>query len=153
MRKIKIDNKEYTFEFTIEASLYDECTEKLTTFIANMGDAQNNNDIKKVVSSISNIPQTALSMFYAGLLEYHGENGDGEIISKKDAKILLRKYFKEKEGTGEDDFYSLMSLMIEIMGEDGFFKRVGLEKMFQVGEETVKKTAAKKMTTQKATKK
>lgn len=135
MKTIKIGEKEYKFEFTIEASLFNDCTEKLATFIANIGEAQSKADIKQIVSSISDIPQTALTMFYAGLLEHHGEDGDGSIITKKDAKRLIKQYFAENKDTGSDDFYSVLELMLECMGDDGFFKRVGLEKMFAKAEE------------------
>lgn len=137
MKTIKIGEKEYKFEFTVEASLFNECTEKLTTFIANIGEAQNKSELKQIVASISDIPQTALTMFYAGLLEYHGEDGDGSVMSKKDAKRLIKQYFTENKDTGNDDFYSVLTLMIECMGDDGFFKRVGLEKMFATAEQTL----------------
>lgn len=133
MKTIKIGDKEYKFEFTIEASLLNECTEKLTTFMANISEAQNQSDIKQIVASISDIPQTALTMFYAGLLEHHGEDGDGSVTTKKDAKKLIKQYFAENKDT--DNFYSLLELMIECMGDDGFFKRIGLEKMFAKAEE------------------
>lgn len=135
MKTIKIGEKEYKFEFTIEASLFNDCTEKLTTFIANIGEAQSKADIKQIVSSISDIPQTALTMFYAGLLEHHGEDGDSSVTTKKDAKRLIKQYFVENKDTGNDDFYSILELMLECMGDDGFFKRVGLEKMFAKAEE------------------
>lgn len=134
MKTIKIGEKEYKFEFSIEASLFNDCTERLTTFIANIGEAQSKADIKRIVSSISDIPQTALAMFYAGLLEHHGEDGDGSVMTKKDAKRLIKQYFAENKDTGNDDFYSVLTLMIECMGDDGFFKRVGLEKMFAEAE-------------------
>lgn len=149
MKTIKIGNREYKFEFTIEASLFNECTEKLTTFIANIGEAQNKAEIKQIISSISDIPQTALTMFYAGLLEHHGEDGDRSVLNKKDAKRLIKEYFAENKDTGNDDFYSLMTLMIECMGDDGFFKRVGLEKMFADGEATLKKDPQNEKATKK----
>ena len=84
MKSIKIGNKDYKFEFTIEASLYGECTEALTAFLTNVGSAGTN--LKEVLKSISDIPQTALTLFYAGLLEHHGEDGDGTVTTQKDAK-------------------------------------------------------------------
>lgn len=134
MKTIKIGDKEYKFEFTIEASLFNECTEKTTTFMTNISEAQSKADIKQIISSISDIPQTTLTMFYAGLLEHHGEEGDGSVITKKDAKRLIKQYFVENKDTDNDNFYSLLELMIECMGDDGFFKRIGLEKMFAKAE-------------------
>ena len=49
MKKMKIGEKEYTFEFTIEASLFNECTEKLTTFITNIDEAKNEQDLKQLI--------------------------------------------------------------------------------------------------------
>lgn len=151
MKTIKIGEKEYKFEFTIEASLFNECTEKLTTFMANIGEAQDKAELKQMITSISDIPQTALTMFYAGLLEHHGEDGDGTVLTKKDAKRLIKQYFAENKDTGNDDFYSVLTLMIECMGDDGFFKRVGLEKMFAAAEQTASENPQK--TKAKATKK
>lgn len=131
MKVIKIGNKEYKFEFTIEASLYGECTEALTAFLTDVGTAGGN--LKDVLKSISDIPQTALTLFYAGLLEHHGEDGDGTVCSKKDAKRLIKQYFEDKKDTDEADFYSIMALMIEVMEEDGFFKRTGLERVLEAG--------------------
>lgn len=133
MKVIKIGNKEYKFEFTIEASLYGECTEALTAFLTNVGSAGTN--LKEVLKSISDIPQTALTLFYAGLLEHHGEDGDGTVTTKKDAKSLIKQYFEDKKDTDEADFYAIMALMIEVMEEDGFFKRTGLEKILTAGME------------------
>lgn len=137
MKVIKIGNKEYKFEFTIEASLYGECTEALTAFLTNVGSAGTN--LKEVLKSISDIPQTALTLFYAGLLEHHGEDGDGTVTTKKDAKRLIKQYFEDKKDTDEADFYAIMALMIEVMEEDGFFKRTGLERILTAGTEKLPK--------------
>ena len=133
MKVIKIGNKEYKFEFTIEASLYGECTEALTAFLTNIGSAQGKADLKELLKSISDIPQTALTLFYAGLLEHHGEDGDGTVATKKDAKRLIKQYFEDNKDTDEADFYSIMALMIGVMEEDGFFKRTGLERVLEAG--------------------
>lgn len=136
MKVIKIGNKEYKFEFTIEASLYGECTEALTDFLANFGVVGN---VKDILKNISNIPQTALTLFYAGLLEHHGEDGDGTVTTKKDAKRLIKQYLEDKKDTDEADFYAILNLMIEVMEEDGFFKRTGLERVLEAGTEKLPK--------------
>ena len=136
MKVIKIGNKEYKFEFTIEASLYGECTEVLTAFLANFGVAGNVKDIPK---NISKLPQTALTLFYAGLLEHHGEDGDNTVPTKREAKQLIKQYFEDKKDTDEADFYAILALMIEVMEEDGFFKRTGLEKILTAGTEKLPK--------------
>lgn len=143
---ITIDEKDYKLEYTIEAALYKECTEKLIEFMGKtigaseaaivpkeMDEAQQyqylQNILHQTISGITNIPDVALTIFYAGLLEHHGEDGDRSIVTQKDAKRLVKKYFKEQENVenGVTDFVALINLCLEQMGEDGFFKRTGLE--------------------------
>lgn len=129
MKVINIGGKDYTFEFTIEASLYNECTEKTVGIINSMNEAKGNKSVKDMISTMSDIPQTTLTMFYAALLEHHGEDGDGSVINKKEAKKLIKQYFAEHTEDEKGNFYSVMELMIEIMEDDGFFKQIGLEQM------------------------
>lgn len=134
MLTLNIGGKDYNIEFTIEASLYNECTEKVTNLMVSIGEAQDKADIKSVLSSMSDIPQTTLTMFYAGLLEHHGADvGDGAIASIRDAKLLIRKYFDEHKEDDKGNFYSVMEMLIEQMGEDGFFRQIGLEQMMKKG--------------------
>lgn len=137
--ELRIDNKNYKLEYSIEASLCGYCTEAVSNFMGNFAEAQGKKDVKKMLSGITNIPQSVLPMFYAGLLEHHGEDGDRTVTSLNDAKTLLKKYFKENK---EENFYSLMQKLVEQMGNDGFFKQIGLEqitKMIQAkAEETTK---------------
>lgn len=144
---MNIGGDEYRLEFSVEASLYADCTAKLMEFL---GAAYGSGEIAKNVSkvqpekqaeairvaikeglqSVANIPDVAMTLFYAGLLEYHGIDGDQRVKSMRDAKRLVRAYFAEHEDDDQGDFYALLQLCIEQMGEDGFFKRIGLEKMF-----------------------
>lgn len=126
MKIINIGNKDYKFEFTIEASLYNECTEKVTNLLFSIEESQNKEDIKQLLSGLSDIPQTTLTMFYAGLLEHHGEDGDGTILTKKDAKALIKQYMDEHKEDGKGNFYEIMNEMIAVMEEDGFFNQIGL---------------------------
>lgn len=152
---LNIGGRDYKLEFTIEASLYGECTEKLINFMGKtMGAAEEKSitdglreqekaEVRKQllansISGISNMPDTGLTLFYAGLLEHHGEDGDKTITTKQDAKRLLKQYFSEHAGDGTDNFYDLVAMLMEQMGEDGFFQRTGLEKMLgQNGAEKV----------------
>jgi hypothetical protein len=126
MKIINIGNKDYKFEFTIEASLYNECTEKITNLLFSIEESQSKEDIKQLLSGLSDIPQTTLTMFYAGLLEHHGEEGDGTILTKKDAKALIKQYIDEHKEDDKGNFYEIMNEMIAIMEEDGFFNQIGL---------------------------
>ena len=122
---LNISGKDYKIEFSVEASLYGECTEKVINLMTAVNeDGDNADSIKAKFKGISDIPQVALSMFYAGLMEHHGtEEGDGEVPDKKTAKILLKSYIKENNG----NFWSVMEMLLDQMGEDGFFKLTGLE--------------------------
>lgn len=144
---LTIGGKEYKLEYTMEAALYDEGIEKLVSFMEKAFggiDTDDNSDMsdeeiaqkqeramKKGIAGISNIPAVTLSVFYAGLLEHHGtgKNGDRSIRSKEDAKDVLRAYLEEHEEDGTGNFYDLLMICVNQMGEDGFFRRIGLEKM------------------------
>ena len=144
MKTITINCKQYLFEFSIEASLYSEVTEKVTSLMFALDEAGDADDIQKMVSSLADVPKTSLTMFYAGLLEHHSH----EIRSIEDAKKLVKEYFAEDK---EQNFYTLMQDMIECMHDDGFFKQIGLEQMMAVPTEKEVKTPQdhKKKTTAK----
>lgn len=164
---LTIGGKEYKLEYTIEASLYDECTERLINFFGNTMGIANADQLtdgmeeeqkiearktlmKNSISGISNLPQTALAIFYAGLLEYHGPEGDNTVRSKQDAKQIVKEYFKEHKEDGTDNFYDLLSICLEQMVEDGFFNRTGLEKIVAQNEAAPKKNRAQRRAEAKA---
>lgn len=127
MKELKIGNKVYKVEYTIEASLCNECTEKVTNLMTGFAVAETEDAKKQFISTIADIPQTTLSMFFAGLLEHHGEDADKSVCNKDDAKKLLKQYLSENKSS----FYELMEVLIEEMGEDGFFDLIGLTKMME----------------------
>ena len=141
MKKITINKKEYTLVYSIEASLYDECTESvMNMFIkAGMGKgAAEENDteaaVDALVETVANLPQRTLTLFYAALLEHHGPEGDGSIQGMSDAKKLLAEYLKEKKKS----FRDVMEEMMDLMGKDHFFELIGLDKITSSLEEEVK---------------
>ena len=141
MKILTINSKEYMFEFSIEASLYNECTEKVTSLMVGIGAAQDKEDIKEIVSTISNIPLVAMTLFYAGLMEHHGINGDKSVITMASAKELVKEYLSEHKEDGQGNFYAIMNEMIACMGDDGFFELTGLSQMMKgEDEEATKKT-------------
>lgn len=149
---IKVGRDEYTIEFTFEASLYGECIEKVIAFMSAIPENGTADEIKHFITSLSDIPSTTLTMFYAGLMEHHGEDGDGTVTSKKDAKAILRAYIEENRDNEDGTFYAVMEKMIEQMGEDGFFDRIGLTKILSTEEPKKPKTPQdhkKKTTTTK----
>lgn len=143
MKVLEIGGKNYTFEFSIEASLYSECTEKVVELMSKM----DGKDAKAVISGISNIPKVVITMAHAGLLEHHSE----EIMSENDTKALIKQYLVEHKDDEKGNFYSLMEEMFACMGDDGFFKLIGLETMSEKTVKEMKKPQDHKKTA-KATK-
>ena len=146
MKRVTIGGKEYTFKYSVDASLYNECTESTMELLLNFGEAQGaaqaeNVDYmtaaRKVIGSITNIPQTALTLFYAGLLEYHGIEGDKSVRSLDDAKKLLKTYLAENEGLS---FYDVLTSLMETMGDDNFFALTGMDDMLSGGKKKGKKS-------------
>ena len=82
--ELKIGNKTYKIEFNIEASLNRECVDTITEFLCGV-DRESKNPIQAVLDSVKDKPKTVLAMLYAGLLEYHGVEGDGTVMSMSDA--------------------------------------------------------------------
>lgn len=141
MRVLKIGNEEYTFKFDIEASLYSECTEKVTSIMVGLSDVNDNDAKRNFIKSLSDIPQTALHMFHAGLLENHN-------VTLSDSKRLIAQYIREHKEDETGSFFGVMEMLIEDMANDGFFELIGLDNMIsrmevQAGELMSKKKEAK----------
>ena len=165
---LTIGGNEYRLEYSIEASLYADCTAKLVEFLGaaygssevakhlgNVAEGDRASAVRSVIreslQAVANIPDVAITLFYAGLLQYHGLEGDKTVTSMRDAKSIVRQYFEDHKDDGEGDFYSIMQICIEQMGEDDFFRRVGLEKMFSPNQNQGNKPVPmKKKTTAKA---
>ena len=129
MKKITIKDKEYTITFTIEASLYDECTKSVMDQFVKSGmvssaaeDGDTDSAIENVLDTIASLPQRTLTLFYAGLLENHGSYGDKSVLGKNDAKNILAAYLRESKKSYRDVFAEMM----EIMADDSFFDLIGL---------------------------
>lgn len=143
MTKLKIGDTEYKIEFTIEASLCEDCVAKTTDFmyLASTANDTDMGDLRSAISSsVASITTTALAMLYGGLQEHHGD----EILTMDSAKELAREYLIENKDTGKGDWYSLLTLMLDTMRDDGFFNLIGLDKMLDAGTaQTEKKSSAK----------
>lgn len=149
---LQIGGKDYKLEYSIEASLYADCTASLTGLMAEIQIAGDSKDIKRIVSELSNIPQTTLTIFYAGLMEHHGvhPDGDGSVPDIQTAKHLIAQYLKEHSEDDTGNFFGIMQMCIEQMGEDGFFKLTGLEGMMNQFSQTAKPNRATKRAEAKA---
>lgn len=122
---LNIDGEEYKLEFSIEASLRNECIEKITGMMASLASADDRNELKETLKGLSNIPNVALECFYSGLLEHHGYSGDGRVRKINDAKALVVSLFRDEE-SGISNWNDVLTLCVEQMSEDGFFELIGL---------------------------
>jgi hypothetical protein len=149
---LQIGGKDYKLEYSIEASLYADCTASLTGLMTEIQIAGDSKDIKRIVSELSNIPQTTLTIFYAGLMEHHGvhPDGDGSVPDIQTAKHLIAQYLKEHSEDDTGNFFGIMQMCIEQMGEDGFFKLTGLEGMMNQFNQTAKPNRATRRAEAKA---
>jgi hypothetical protein len=149
---LQIGGKDYKLEYSIEASLYADCTASLTGLMTEIQIAGDSKDIKRIVSELSNIPQTTLTIFYAGLMEHHGvhPDGDGSVPDIQTAKHLIAQYLKEHSEDDTGNFFGIMQMCIEQMGEDGFFKLTGLEGMMNQFSQTAKPNRATRRAEAKA---
>ena len=110
--------------------------------------------LDKLVKNLSNTTEETVTLFYASLLEYHGtRRGDGTIKAKDDALDLLYAYLEENEGK---TLYDVYSELMELIAEDNFFEKTGLnQRLSQIfkteepekkSEEPEKKSKARKST-------
>lgn len=149
MKTLNIGNKEYKFEYSIEASLYNDCTTKTVDLMTGVMLSANEENLKELIRSLSDVPNTTLTMFYAGLLENHSD----EIQSIDDAKALIKTLMREnKEDEDLSNFYGIMQILMECMSDDGFFKQIGLEQMLKA-DQTEEKVVPMKTTAQKTPRK
>lgn len=136
MKRITIGGKEYTLTFSIMASLYNECTEAIMNDFLTAGKTYanvQNNDIdgalKAFVKNVADIPNQTVILLYASLLEYHGtRRGDGTIKSKDDALDLMCTYLAEDE---TKTMYDLYEELLNVIVEDNFFEKTGLQKRLE----------------------
>lgn len=87
--------------------------------------------IDAMISGASSVPKMAIDFLYMGLLEHHGAEGDGTVLSRADAKKVYKEFCKENP----DDKMAMHSGLFEAlkvqMETDGFFKRIGLDQMLE----------------------
>lgn len=139
----KIGEKEYTLEYTFEAAERHECIDAAMDIFGGVmmtkidGSKSEELQIRDFLMTVSDIPRMAMDMFYAGLLEHHGEDGDGTILNRTDARRLYKQFCKENpEDERAESYYALCTAIAAQMEEDGFFKRTGMEDILGNMEET-----------------
>ena len=136
--KFIVEGKEYTLEYTFEAAENQKCVDAMTdifggAMMTKIDETKSEAlQIRDFLMTISDLPRMAMDMFYAGLLENHGEDGDGTITSRLDAKRLYKQFCKENpEDAMATSYYGLITVISNQMEEDGFFKRTGLSDILE----------------------
>lgn len=117
--KLNIREKEYILEYTFEAVASEDCIQKTLDMFSIL----ENNEIA-IGEKMSTLPNTVISLFYAGLLENHAD----EVKDERVARQLLKEYMKENKDDENATFYGVLMQIVEQMGIDGFFKQIGLGK-------------------------
>ena len=77
-------------------------------------------------------------------------DGDGSVPDIQTAKHLIAQYLKEHSEDDTGNFFGIMQMCIEQMGEDGFFKLTGLEGMMNQFSQTAKPNRATRRAEAKA---
>lgn len=124
---LKIGGKDYKLEYTFEAVLHEKCVEKVVELFGSIAAANEAEEgtvsesiAKDAFKQMVGIPKTAITLFYAGLLEHN------PVETEEDAKALLKQYFKENPEAEYATFYGMLTGILGQMEEDGFFKQIGL---------------------------
>ena len=131
--EFNVGDKKYVLEYTFEAAENQKCVDAMTdifggAMMTKIDESKSEAlQIRDFLMTISDLPRMAMDMFYAGLLENHGEDGDGTITSRLDAKRLYKQFCKENpEDAMATSYYGLITVISAQMEEDGFFKRTGM---------------------------
>lgn len=127
---LKIGEKDYILEYGQEALFDTDCLSNLTGFWGDIGEAESKGDVKSMLVQFSNIPKITLELFYAGLMEHHGMNGDKMVPDKETAKGLIMKYISENKKE-KMNFAVLFGMCMARMQEDGFLEVLGLEGLLE----------------------
>lgn len=142
---ITVKGKEYALEYTFEAAERHECIDAAMDIFGGMMTAKIDSthseemQVRDFLMSLSDLPRMAMDMFYAGLLEHHGPDGDGTIQSRADARLLYKQFCRENpEDERAASYYTLCTAIAEQMEKDGFFKRAGMEDILGNMESLVK---------------
>lgn len=153
MKKITIGGSEYTLEYTLGASLYDECVVSVSKLITALiraereADSENGEQdmefVTTMISTLGGAPRVAVTVLYAGLLDHHGtgeyagRNSDGRVPDWETAKWLAWEWLSAADDFGKQrSWFSLIRLCTDCMTDDGFFQKIGLEDLFSPGSQT-----------------
>ena len=149
MTEIRVAGKTYTIKFSYRAARYKNCADTVMSLLVRVGEAEEKEDLQALVGEVTDIPLKATELFYAGLLQMHGNHpkGDGSVPDIETAEELLDEYLEENRDQ-KLSYSTVLTSLIECMGNDGFFDLIGLNEML---EEATKSTAPTRRRRRKAT--
>lgn len=136
MKKILVNDIEYTLEFSFSAVEIKELIQKMFMMLSGGYVAKRAKDVQNPTSEeivdgsgymIAEFPHVCKTAFYAGLLENH--NG----ITQDEAITLMKSYMKENKLS----FVKLYGELTECMEDDGFFDLSGLKDMLVQAKESM----------------
>lgn len=152
MKTIKIENKDYTLEYSFKAAEHKQTVQKMFDVLSGayllrqtgiIDNSDNTGNSKEIMANavidgasemVADIPHIVKTAFYSGLME-------NENVSEDEAYTLMKKYMKENKIS----FKKLFDDIKECMEDDGFFDLSGLtemlEEMNKKTEETLKESA------------
>lgn len=119
---LTIGGKKYTFIYSVAATLDDDLLETVTNMVKVT--QEENGDPSLAI--MGKLPVLTRTLFYGGLLQLHGEFGDGSVKSRKDADRLLFQYMTENEGKKEASLINIFNALYNQMGDDNFLSRIGM---------------------------
>lgn len=145
--------RNWKLEYTFEAAHYQRCVEKAWDYFSGAmalreaaaaeGKSQAEQQMgvmNGIINSMVAIPDLVLLFIYAGLIEHHGR----EIKTEADARQWYKEYCLDYPETTDVE---MLEKIRQCMEDDGFFKRIGLDKMLEsMKDQTPKKTSRKAST-------
>lgn len=142
--QLSVGNKEYIIEFTFEAAESEAVQTAFDYFsgaymFKGMSDEGTDEEkrvkqLDAMIGGISAMPKLAIDFLFMGLLENHGPCGEitQDVLTRSDAKAIYKQFCKENPESDLVMQSNLFEALKEQMEADGFFKRIGLEKMMQI---------------------
>lgn len=129
--------RNWKLEYTFEAAHYQRCVEKAWDYFSGAmalreaaaaeGKSQAEQQMgvmNGIINSMVAIPDLVLLFIYAGLIEHHGR----EIKTEADARQWYKEYCLDYPDTTDVD---MLEKIRQCMEDDGFFRRIGLDKMLE----------------------
>ena len=156
MKELTIDGKKYTLEYTIGASLYDDCVTSVMRLMASLAYAETietREMVNEQINIMGGVPKVTLTVFYAGLLEHHGtgelagDDSDETVPDMKAARKIVQKYLRENKGADSGSWMDIFNLCLACMGDDDFLTLIGIDKMMDANIPATKKRGRQKKET------